>query len=73
VAARSALILADGAGEQVSHNRNLAGIVLPLLRLFADYTALMNPAELFRQDSDALQLAPGDFLFRKATSVTRCT
>jgi CRP-like cAMP-binding protein len=25
----------------------------------------MNPAELFRQDSDALQLAPGDFLFRE--------
>ena len=25
----------------------------------------MNPAELFRQDIDALQLAPGDFLFRE--------
>jgi len=25
----------------------------------------MNPAELFRQDSDAMQLAPGDFLFRE--------
>jgi CRP-like cAMP-binding protein len=25
----------------------------------------MNPAELFRQDADALQLAPGDFLFRE--------
>ena len=25
----------------------------------------MNPADLFRQDSDALQLAPGDFLFRE--------
>ena len=25
----------------------------------------MNPAELFRQDSDAVQLAPGDFLFRE--------
>ena len=25
----------------------------------------MNPAELFRQDTDALQLAPGDFLFRE--------
>jgi len=25
----------------------------------------MNPAELFRQESGALQLAPGDFLFRE--------
>jgi CRP-like cAMP-binding protein len=25
----------------------------------------MNPAELFRQNTDALQLAPGDFLFRE--------
>ena len=25
----------------------------------------MNPAELFRHDSDALQLAPGDSLFRE--------
>jgi CRP/FNR family cyclic AMP-dependent transcriptional regulator len=25
----------------------------------------MNPADLFRQDTDALQLAPGDFLFRE--------
>src|SRR5712675_1609218 len=25
----------------------------------------MNPAELFRQETDMLQLAPGDFLFRE--------
>ena len=25
----------------------------------------MNPADLFRQDSNTLQLAPGDFLFRE--------
>jgi CRP-like cAMP-binding protein len=25
----------------------------------------MNPAELFRQESDTVQLAPGDFLFRE--------
>ena len=25
----------------------------------------MNPAELFRQQTDAIQLAPGDFLFRE--------
>ena len=25
----------------------------------------MNPAELFRQESEALQLVPGDFLFRE--------
>jgi CRP/FNR family transcriptional regulator, cyclic AMP receptor protein len=26
---------------------------------------VLNPADLFRQESDALQLAPGDFLFRE--------
>ena len=25
----------------------------------------MNPAELFRKETDTLQLAPGDFLFRE--------
>jgi CRP-like cAMP-binding protein len=25
----------------------------------------MNPADLFRQETDTLQLAPGDFLFRE--------
>ena len=25
----------------------------------------MNPADLFRQEADALELAPGDFLFRE--------
>jgi CRP/FNR family transcriptional regulator, cyclic AMP receptor protein len=28
----------------------------------------MNPGELFRQETDALQLAPGDFLFREGDS-----
>jgi len=28
----------------------------------------MNPAELFRQETGALQLAPGDFLFREGDS-----
>jgi CRP-like cAMP-binding protein len=28
----------------------------------------MNPAELFRQDTDTLQLAPGDFLFQEGDS-----
>jgi CRP/FNR family transcriptional regulator, cyclic AMP receptor protein len=28
----------------------------------------MNPAELFRQETDPLRLAPGDFLFRKGDS-----
>ena len=28
----------------------------------------MNPAELFRQQTDAVQLAPGDFLFREGDS-----
>ena len=27
--------------------------------------ALMNPAELFRQESNTVQLVPGDFLFRE--------
>ena len=31
----------------------------------ADSKPFMNPAELFRQESDTLQLAPGDFLFRE--------
>ena len=31
----------------------------------ANYNALMNPAELFRQETGALQLAPGDSLFRE--------
>jgi CRP/FNR family transcriptional regulator, cyclic AMP receptor protein len=26
---------------------------------------MLNPADLFRQETDALQLAPGDFLFRE--------
>jgi CRP-like cAMP-binding protein len=28
----------------------------------------MNPAELFRQETDTVQLAPGDFLFREGDS-----
>ena len=32
--------------------------------MFGEKTAFMNPAELFRQQIDAVQLAPGDFLFR---------
>ena len=36
-----------------------------LCSLIADYIALMNPAELFRQESNTVQLAPGDFLFRE--------
>ena len=28
----------------------------------------MNPAELFRQETDTLQLGPGDFLFREGDS-----
>ena len=30
-----------------------------------DSISFMNPAELFRKESDTLQLAPGDFLFRE--------
>src|SRR6266480_4267258 len=33
----------------------------------------MNPAELFRQESNTVQLAPGDFLFREGEKATRCT
>jgi len=32
---------------------------------FADETPPMNPADLFRQETDTVQLAPGDFLFRE--------
>ena len=31
----------------------------------------MNPAELFRQETDALQLAPGEFLFREGEKADR--
>ena len=33
----------------------------------------MNPAELFRQESNTVQLAPGDFLFREGEKGERCT
>ena len=32
---------------------------------FVDETPPMNPADLFRQETDTVQLAPGDFLFRE--------
>ena len=35
------------------------------LSLLAPALHLVNPAELFRQETDALQLAPGDSLFRE--------
>ena len=35
---------------------------------FADQTGFMNPADLFRQEANTLQLAPGDFLFREGDS-----
>src|SRR6516162_1155444 len=31
----------------------------------ADQSAFMNPADLFRQETDALLLAPDDFLFQE--------
>src|SRR5436189_3552962 len=31
----------------------------------------MNPAELFRQETDTLQLAPGEFLFREGEKADR--
>ena len=53
------------ANYPLSHNRNLAAIVGRFYSRLTDYTRLMNPAELFRQETDTLQLAPGDFLFRE--------
>jgi CRP/FNR family cyclic AMP-dependent transcriptional regulator len=43
----------------------LAVIVRRFYSSLTDYTRLMNPAELFRQETHALQLAPGDSLFRE--------
>ena len=51
--------------KQLSHNCNLEDAVFPLQAPHAEQAPLMNPAELFRQQTDAVQLAPGDFLFRK--------
>lgn len=50
--------------NRLSHNCNLA--VIAVLFIAANTgILLMNPAELFRQESNTLQLAPGDFLFRE--------
>ena len=51
--------------ERLSHNRNLAVIALLFIRLRIGADLPMNPADLFRQESNPLQLAPGDFLFRE--------
>jgi len=37
----------------------------------ADQTVFMNPADLFRQETDMVQLAPGDFLFREGETGDR--
>ena len=47
---------------RVSHERNLADYRVYSRNLL---NAPMNPADLFRQDSNTVQLAPGDFLFRE--------
>ena len=39
--------------------------MFPLELPFANRTPLVNPAELFRQETDTVQLAPGDILFRE--------
>jgi CRP/FNR family cyclic AMP-dependent transcriptional regulator len=37
----------------------------------AGQTVFMNPADLFRQETDMVQLAPGDFLFREGETGDR--
>ena len=57
-------LLESEGRNRLSHNCNLAGVAV----LFIAPTSRvcpMNPAELFRQDSNPVQLAPGDFLFRE--------
>jgi len=50
--------------NRLSHNCNLA--VVAVLFIPADSRILfMNPAELFRQDSNPVLLAPGEFLFKE--------
>jgi CRP-like cAMP-binding protein len=51
--------------EQVSHNCNLEDAVFLPIPAFANHAPFVNPAELFRQETDTVQLAPGDFLFRE--------
>jgi CRP-like cAMP-binding protein len=42
----------------------LAGVALLSIAAISDFGP-MNPAELFRQESNTVQLAPGDFLFQE--------
>jgi CRP-like cAMP-binding protein len=52
------------SAQRLSHNRNLA-VVAVLFIAATSGTRRMNPAELFRQENNTVQLAPGDFLFRE--------
>ena len=49
----------------MSHDCILEDAVFPLYAPFTDETSAMNPADLFRQDTDTVQLGPGDFLFHE--------
>ena len=48
-----------------SHNCNLEDIVVTLYAAVSESKSLKNPAELFRQETNTLQLAPGEFLYRE--------
>ena len=50
--------------KPLSHNCNLAGIAVLFIAATSGICP-MNPAELFRQESNTVQLAPGGFLFRE--------
>jgi CRP/FNR family transcriptional regulator, cyclic AMP receptor protein len=52
------------ASQRLSHNCNLAVVALLFIAATGGNRP-MNPAELFRQESNTVQLAPGDFLFRE--------
>ena len=52
------------ASQRLSHNCNLAVVAVLFIAATSGIWP-MNPAELFRQETNTLQLAPGDFLFRE--------
>ena len=56
--------LFETSAEPLSHNCNLAGIAVLFIAPTSGIRP-MNPAELFRQDSNTLRLAPRDFLIKE--------
>jgi CRP/FNR family transcriptional regulator, cyclic AMP receptor protein len=50
--------------QPLLHNCNLEAALFSLKASFVDQT-FVNPAELFRRQTDTVELGPGDFLFRE--------